>query len=949
MKNIYTIAPDIPFLETLAQEIWRQADGDMFRLSRSLILLPTRRACRHLGNVFAKLANGKPVLLPRMRPLGESDEDEFTFADTENFTIPPAIGSLKRLMLLTQQVQRRDPTLSWDQALPAAEALAAFLDQIQIEQCDVSKLPELVEEQELAEHWQQTIQFLDIVTRNWPLILAEQGCVDAAERRNLVLNAQAEIWRTNPPDYPVIAAGSTGSVPATAGLLDVIASLPQGAVILPGLDQLIDNEGWEKSEDTSPQNAMKNLLHKMGVRREAVQNFGAAPLSTPRAKLISEAMRPATSTEAWRELRGAFDKTCVAGLTLVTLDHQQEEAQVIALRLREFLETPEQTAALVTADRGLAVRVASLLRRWGIDGDDSGGAPISFSTLGAFLGLVLDAAAPKAGVIDALALLKHSLAACGQDPVDCRNATRDAEMRARNLEDENFDILKNILKSVTQNYRHKMPLADHIAAHIAAAEEVAATDTEKGADRLWQDEAGENIAAWLDEWREASHGFPPLTGADYAALFETLASRKILRSGRATHPRLVILGPLEARLIEADLVILGGMNEGTWPPDAGFDPWMSRQMRAKFKLPSPEFRIGLAAHDFAQLACHKQVMLTRSARSKGNPSVPSRFLLQLDAVLRAVGLSDEHHDALEPTTPWRVWAHGLDVPDSITPCDRPQPRPPAAIRPTTLSVTEITVWMRNPYAIYAKHILKLKKLEELDAELDASDRGMMIHESLEKFTRAFPTILPDDAEAQLLKIGEGIFAHDKGNPRIRAFWWARFVDIAQWFVNHERARRTNGTRLLAAEPKGAITLHGLTLKGRADRIDRLADGSLSITDYKTGSVPKEADVKSGIEPQLPLLAMMANASGFDKITGVSGALEYWILKGGRSGCDVDVYDTEIADLIAQAEMGLKELIEKFANAATPYEAAPKPRYQPRYNDYAHLSRLAEWGRTVDDT
>jgi ATP-dependent helicase/nuclease subunit B len=303
---------------------------------------------------------------------------------------------------------------------------------------------------------------------------------------------------------------------------------------------------------------------------------------------------------------------------------------------------------------------------------------------------------------------------------------------------------------------------------------------------------------------------------------------------------------------------------------------------------------------------------------------------------------------LEPALPWRDWANKLDVPENIAPCEGPQPRPPVAMRPTILSVTEISTWMRNPYAIYAKHILKLRKLEELDAELDASDRGMMIHESLEKFTHAFPITLPKDAEVRILNIGEGIFAHDKGNPRIRAFWWARFVDIAQWFVAHERARRAMGVCLLAAEPKGKMTINGLTLKGRADRIDRLADGSLSITDYKTGSVPSKVEITSGVEPQLPLLAMMAGAGGFDKITGVSGTLEYWILKGGRSGCDVDVYDKEVADLIAQAEEGLKNLIEKFADPNTPYEAAPKPRYQPRYNDYAHLSRLAEWGRTVDD-
>ena len=943
-KNIFTINADAPFLDTLAAEIWRRAEGDGFRLSRTLVLLPTRRACRHLGAAFARLAAGKPVLLPRMRPLGDVDEEEMSFADEAGSDIPPAIAPLKRLMLLTQQVQRRDPTLSWDQAAEGAQALARFLDQIQIEQCDVGKLPELVEEQELAEHWKQTVLFLEIVTKNWPLILASYGCVDPAERRNAVMQAQAELWRTHPPDFPVIAAGSTGSVPATADLLKVIADLPLGAVILPGLDRVIDNEAWDEITDTHPQHSMKRLLEKMNVERSAVKDWGAGESAgqSPRVKLLSEAMRPAALTESWRELRGKLDKSAVENLSCLALDHPQEEAQVIALRLRALLETPDKTAAFITADRSLAMRVASLLRRWGIEVDDSGGASLATLPLGAFLNLVLAAASPYAGAVDFLALLKHPLAACGLLPEQCRTQAREAEIRARKNEEEEFAAIKKRLRPLTEIWHAPVPLVDRIAAHVGVAEAVAASDTEAGAARLWRGETGEDAAAWFDEWREGAQDFPVLSGSDYAALFGSLSGAKTLRSQRATHPRLSILGPLEARLCEADLVVLGGMNEGAWPPDAGFDPWMSRAMRKKFKLPSPEFRIGLSSHDFAQLASAKEVLLTRSVRANGTPTVPSRFLLQLEAVLRAAGFPD---DALKPTQPWQQWAHALDEPQDSQPCARPQPRPPVALRPTALSVTEITTWLRNPYAIYAKHILKLKKLEELDAELDASDRGNMIHAALEKFTRDYPAVLPVDAVARLLTIGREIFAAAEHNPRVRAFWWARFVDIADWFVAIQRKRAAEGTRLIAPEIAGAMAIDGLTLKGRADRIDRLADGNLSIIDYKTGVAPTKVEVTSGIEPQLQLLALIAASGGFaDMDAAESGALEYWIVKGGKGGCEIRTLTKEIPALVAQAEEGLKRLIETFADPTTPYEAAPKARLQPRHNDYAHLSRLAEWGR-----
>ena len=832
--------------------------------------------------------------------------------------------------------------MSWDQAAEGAQALARFLDQIQIEQCDVGLLPQLVEEQELAEHWQQTVLFLEIVTKNWPLILAGHGCLDPAERRNAVMRAQADLWRKQPPDFPVIAAGSTGSVPSTAELLKVIAEMPQSAVILPGLDRALDDVAWDEITDTHPQHSMKRLLEKLGVERCDVAEFGSPQDTSSRVRLLSEAMRPAALTESWRGLRGQLDETAVAGLSSLTLAHPQEEAQVIALRLRSLLEIPDKTAAFVTADRSLAMRVASLLRRWGIEVDDSGGASLAMLPLGAFLNLVLAAASPYAGAVDFLALLKHPIAACGLIPSACRSWAREAEIRARKYEDEDFTLLKKLLHPLTEVWHASASLVERIAVHVAVAEAVAASDTEKGADRLWRGETGEDAAAWLDEWREGAEDFPALAGGDYAALFGSLSAAKTLRSQRATHPRLSILGPLEARLCDADLVILGGMNEGAWPPDAGFDPWMSRPMRKKFKLPSPEFRIGLSAHDFAQLACAKEVLLTRSVRANGTPTVPSRFLLQIEAVLRAAGLPD---DVLAAKEPWQQWAHALDEPHETQPCARPQPRPPVALRPTVLSVTEITTWLRNPYAIYAKHILKLKKLEELDAELDASDRGNMIHAALEKFTQDYPAQLPVDAVERLLAIGRDVFASAEQNPRIRAFWWARFVDIAKWFVDIQRKRLEDGTHIIAPEIAGSMVIDGLTLKGRADRIDRLSDGGLSIIDYKTGAAPTKAEVLSGIEPQLQLLALIAASGGFVDIgTTESSALDYWIMKGGNGGCEIRSIKKEIPALITQAEEGVKNLIAAFANETTPYEAVPKARLQPRYNDYAHLSRLAEWGR-----
>ncbi|MDR3448201.1 MAG: PD-(D/E)XK nuclease family protein, partial [Alphaproteobacteria bacterium] len=581
--------------------------------------------------------------------------------------------------------------------------------------------------------------------------------------------------------------------------------------------------------------------------------------------------------------------------------------------------------------------------------DDSGGTPLALTPTGAFLNLVLAAASPYASVSDLLALLKHPLASCGLSTAACRTQAREAELRARRMEDEKFVGLRKLLQPLTQEWRHPLPLARRLSAHIAVAEDVSASDAESGKDRLWRGENGEAAAAWLDEWQSGAGGLPDLAGGDYAALFGSLAGTQILRSQHTTHPRLSILGPLEARLLSADLIILGGMNEASWPPDAGFDPWMSRPMRKDFGLPAPEFRIGLSAHDFAQLASAGEVMLTRSARANGSPTVPSRFLLQIDAVLRAAGLS-ETKDALEPAEPWRAWAQALDEPaQPPAPCPRPRPCPPVAARPTSLSVTEIGTWLRNPYAIYAKHILKLTKLEELDAELDAADRGTMIHAALEKFATLYPNDPPPDAEQKLLAIGRAIFAQDHGDPRVQAFWWARFTGIATWFIDQTRQRRAAGIMQIQAEAKGRTTLGAFTLRGRADRIDRLADGSLALIDYKTGTTPSKANVESGIEPQLPLLALIAERGGFAGLDAASiGTLEYWQLKGGRGDDKIIDIVEDIPALIKAAETGVLNLASAFAQPAQAYEVAPRARFTPKYDDYAHLARSAEWGREGEE-
>lgn len=959
MKNVFTISSETSFLDALADGLWERAKGDATRLADMRVLLPTRRACRMLREAFLRLTQDKPTLLPRMQPIGDVDEDELLFADAAiDANIPPAIAPLRRRLLLAQLIKRRDAAMSMDQAVHLAEALGHFLDEAQIRRCDFARLPDLVENRELAQHWQETVQFLSILTDAWPAILAEEGCLDPAERRNRVLVAQAAAWRAKPPNFPLIAAGSTGTMPATAELLDTIASLPLGAVVLPGIDRDMDEEQWQAVDELHPQHGMKELLNVMVFDRAKVKDWAEPQAISARFSLLREAMRPARVTEEWRNLRPEKIPTeALKGLSRASFAHPQEEAQAVALMLRQALQEPEKSVALVTPDRNLAERVVVLLARWGIEANDSAGSVLAEQPIGSYLAALIAAAVPHAEAVDWLSFLKHPYTACGLSLAECRAKARHVELTLWRTEKPEpslwLETIRAALQPLSVTWNHERPLAAWIDDHLKLAELLAATDKEKGADRLWQQEDGEAAASWMNDLREASRGFPPISGDTYENLFGELLRQASFRPTRGAHPRLSILGPLEARLLRPDVVVLGGMNEGVWPPEVAVDPWMSRPMKKDFGMAVAEYRIGLSAHDFIQLACAPKVIMTRSVRAGGSPTVPSRFLLQLETVLRALGHSDKDKDALQPIEPWQAWARMLDEPEpqQIKPCAPPEPKPPVELRPKQLSVTEIGLWQRNPYAIYARHVLGLRKLDPLEAELDAADRGNLIHVILEKFVRDYPENLPPDALAKLLVIGREKFDVYKAHADVQAFWWTRFERIADWFIAVEGERRSVGIRPVAVEVSGKIAFDDFVLKGRADRIDRLVDGSLSIIDYKTGAVPKDKEVESGLEPQLPLLSIIAARGGFEGVKAAPSAeISYWKLGGGRSDdSNKEKPITEnIAVLAAEAEDGLKKLIAAFADPATAYQAVPKPLRAPRYDDYAHLARLAEWGRSDED-
>jgi ATP-dependent helicase/nuclease subunit B len=973
--RVYTIAPGIPFVDALATELLRRSAGDPAELSRYTVLLPTRRAVRSLREAFLRAASGKALLLPRLTPIGDIDEEMLALSADETplvgtaLEIPPAIPELRRRLLLAELILKLGKH-TVEQAVRLAAELARLIDQVATERVGFERLAGLVPER-YAAHWQITLQFLRVVTDHWPKVLEDEGAVDPATRRNRLLEAQASFWRAHPPANPVVAAGSTGSIPATADLLALVATLPTGTVVLPGLDRDSDADSWDMLEPSHPQYGMRLLLERMRIERRDVADWphdGLKSTTPARARLIAEAMRPAGTTDAWRRLE-AFPDEALHGLHRIDCPTPREEAGVIALLMRETLEVPGRTAALVTPDRLLARRVAAELERWDVTVDDSAGTPLDATPPGTFFRLIAEAAADSLAPLPLAALLKHPLAAAGTEPTAFR---REARLLERHLlrgprpapglaglraacraigDAEAKSSIENLIDCLDRALgpllalidRPAIQAADAIAAHIAAAEALAGTSALCGAARLWAGDAGEKLAAFLAELVHAADRFPALDGSAYPAFFGTLLAGQAVRPRYGRHPRLSIWGPLEARLQHADLLILGGLNEGTWPPTPPIDPWMSRPMRTAFGLPDAERRIGLSAHDFAQAGAAGEVVLTRSLKTEGTPTVPSRWLLRLDSLLRAAGLR------LDDGAPARLlrWQQALDRWDEPPkPVTAPQPRPPLAARPRTLSVTAIETWMRDPYAIYARHVLGLKALDPLDADPGAAERGSFIHEALDRFVKRFPSELPANAVDELLRIGKEAFGAALERPGVRAFWWPRFERIAAWFVAVERERY----RLLSgsyAEVRGQLAFGGpggpFVLKAKADRIDRLKAGGLAIIDYKTGVTPSPDDVEAGYSPQLPLEAAMALEGAFQGVAaGPVAALGYWRLSGGDPPGEARWFETDTAALIRAARDGLARLIAAFDDPATPYEARPRPEHAPRFSNYAHLARVLEW-------
>ena len=976
--KLASIPPHVPFLDTLAAR-WCATVPDP---ARGLILLPTRRAARALAEAFLRARDGRPMLLPRIAAIGALDEAPLALAGA--LDLPPAVEPAERLAVLARMVmalpEEQGGAAGADRAWRLATALAELMDEAEWAGIDLASALDGAADAAHAEHWQITLRFLGIATRAWPAWLAERQLLNPVARQVALLQAQALAWQDQPPADPVWVAGIAGALPAVATLLRVVARLPSGLLVLPGLDEAMADPHWDDIDTPHPQAALRALLASLGATRADVARWTApSAVAAGRVATLASALLPAPALATWRDAAAAETD----GLMRLEPADPQEEAVAIALILRDSLEMPGQRAALVTPDRALAARVSAELLRWGVVADDSAGERLAETPPAVLLRLLARAVADGLAPVALLALLKHPLAALGLPAAACRDAARALEravlrgprppagisaLRERIERSDRVphsvpDLLVRLESSLApllRAFAAPAPApAELLTALVTAGEALAATDAATGPARLWGHEEGEALAATLAAALDALSHLPPQPPAVLPGLLDALLDGVAVRSRRALrgrdhaaeHPRVFIWGLLEARLQSVDVAVLGGLVESAWPPATDPGPWLSRPMRVAVGLRSPEEAVGLAAHDFVMAACCAPVTVLSCPRRRDSaPAVPSRWLTRLEAFLAGQGTALPRHPAV-------AWARALDRPaEERRRREPPAPCPPVALRPRRLGVTDIETWIANPYAIYARHVLKLAALDPLEQPTDAIDYGTLVHAALERFLSEVGAGWPADAQRRLAEAMDAALLAQRVRPALAAWWAPRLHRIAHWVAAQEVERRGSVPLAgIAPECKGEWTLDvngGFTLRGRADRIEIRADGRLGILDYKTGTVPKAAQAEAGHAPQLLLEAAMALAGGFGPALQVPVAeLTYWKLSGGLEvGEAISLFGGDADSLAAaarEAEARLRALVAAFDDPARAYLSAPHPGRTARFDDYAQLARRAEWASGED--
>jgi len=962
LKNIFNIPLSCSFWDTLAEIYLNKYKEAPFELAHTLFLVPNRRSCQSLTAAFLRQQGLKPAILPQIAPIAEVDDDELFFSsfDWAGMTLDKkaVISKEERLFLFARMIASKPndfglKQISFAQAINLAIDLAGLIDSACNLELSFDKLQELVPEK-YATHWQETLQLLKIITQFWPQILEERQAVDMCEFKRELLYKQAKLWQEEIPERHIIAAGITAGFPVIVNMLRVVSKLPNGEIYFAGIDKNADERYWDAIDESHPQFELKELLRLLNISRYEIADV-KIPNNPQKELFISEIMRPAKVSDSWRLLsQNSEIKEALKGISLIETHTQRDEALSVALKMRQIINEPEKTAAFITYDRNLARRVASELTRFDIKIDDSAGLPLNLTPIGIFLRLIVEAAEDCKSEVKFISLLKNPLMLFHLNAAEFRKNVYDFELIMRQKKDKPDEKLNDFIKTIKENINtlHQLlntpeiDFADILHLHIELAEIFASSDEKEGRALLWRGEDGKCAAQFITKILEHSSALGKISGKDYLALFSELMSLESVRTNYGTHPRLSILGPIEARLCHFDYVILGEINEGVWPKPIQADMWMSRPMKKDFGFSLPEKNVGILAADLCGFLAADNVILTRAERVDGVPMKKSRWLLRIETILKALG------DDIETLrdNDFSLLSNYVDKPESYNSITAPAPCPPVDARPKQLSASAVDLLVADPYSVFAKYILKLYPLDELDIPPDQRDYGTLIHGVIEEFNNLYPETMPDNALDKMINLGEKHFEKANIEKELKAFWWPKFINTAIAYIAQDK--RENVAKI-NNEVKGSIEYNfpngTITFTAKADRIDELKDGTLNIIDYKTGKIPSKKQIMSGHALQLLLEGLIASKGYFENIhTTRLNNLIYWHLGNQIDKKNILVIEPKENDALEKCEDYLLKLINIFNFETTPYHSRPIPKYISKNRDYEHLARIKEWSVQDDE-
>ncbi len=962
--RLFGLPPGVDFARAVIDGLGRRLNEEPPETwARATLIVNTRRMARRLTALFD---DGPARLLPKILTLA----DLGTLAP--DFLVPPSHSFLRRRLELRELVEklldRLDNPAPRSSLFDLADSLATLIDEMQSEGINAHAIND-IDVGSISGHWTNTKAFVDIAKR---YIDATQTAPDPEGRQRQLIEHLARRWKDEPPLDPIIVAGSTGSRAPTLMLMKAVANLPNGAVILPGFDFHLPKTVWSELKDPltasdHSQFRFQKVGDALGVDPTAIPAWlDRQPVSPERNRLVSLSLRPAPVTDAWRREGPELTDhdAATSGITVLQADRPRTEALAIAMRLRQAAEDG-QSAALITPDRNLTRQVAAALDRWGIIPDDSAGLPLHLSPPGRFLRQVAGLLAHRLDAQALLSLLKHPLTHSGSDRNVHQLRTQRLELRMRR-DGLPYPTAEKIVETA-QKITHKdvedmvdwahwvttiicgrhsdqqRPLEDWVRLHLATANELA-DGPGAGQSGLWSRNDGEKAAAVMTALADDAKHSTPMSGVEYHDLVNALLSREVVRDADTPYPGIMIWGTLEARVQGADLVILGGLNEGTWPEAPNPDPWLNRQMRQQAGLPLPEARIGLAAHDYQQAVAAPEVWLTRSIRSDEAETVPSRWINRLQNLMS--GLENQGGRAAWEAMAARgdVWltkVRQLERTDPVERARRPAPCPPLEARPRKLAVTEIKTLIRNPYAVYARHSLRLRALNPLVPSPSALERGTVNHLFLERFVRSVLKEPGNLGRDHFLRLAHQTLDETVPWPTARAVWLARLERIADWFVEGERERQQQARpAALEHEAKGALTLakSNIEIECRADRIDLDEAGQAIIYDYKSGAPPTGPEQRH-FDKQLLIEAAILENGGIGDL-GVRPVRDAVFVGLGGHGklSAAPLVDEPPKEVLAK----LDALLCRYLEHDQGYAARRAMRSEQDESDFDQLSRYGEW-------